>query len=284
VLAPALPRDDPLADWITMNWALTADPPQRMPVTVEGWAHLGIGPGRQVDLQSEAVRRGLARAAVDGRRALATRSAAAFDPAVRGRTRIPPMGDASALLGGMHGWHGPSPGDGWRPDVVDGTMVRPLQFDPGRFPPTTGRAGLELAAALAANPAHGPAEFFADADGHERPLHGAAAYRLRFSPHGLPPAGASWSATLYNQDHDLVPGIGGRHSVGTIASDFVADADGGATIAIQPLRPEYPANWLPSPATSQELVLVMRVHDGPGVAATGWRPPAIERREADAAG
>jgi hypothetical protein len=279
VLAPLLPRDDPLADWITMNWAMTADPPRRMPLAIEGWAHVGIGIGLQVDTQSEATRRGLARAAIDGRRSLAVRAAAAVGAANDGWVRVPPVGEASALAGGLVGWQSPAPGFGWRPDVVDGAMVRPVGADLRAFPATAGRAGLEIAAALAVNPAHGPAEFVAVADGGGRALRGPHAYRLRFPPGSLPPARFAWSLTLYGRDHNLVAAAGQRHSVGTVASDFVRDADGGTTIAIQPSRPESGVNWLPGPPDGREVHLVLRVQDGRAVAVTGWRPPAIEAVE-----
>src|SRR5262249_60989087 len=110
--APPPPRGAPLAVWITMNGAMPADPPRRLPHAVESWAHVGIGIGLQVDTQSIATRRGLARAAVDGRRSLATRAAVSLGPPVAGWVRAPAIGDPSGLTGGLTGWQSPAPGHG----------------------------------------------------------------------------------------------------------------------------------------------------------------------------
>ncbi|MFO1306044.1 MAG: DUF1254 domain-containing protein [Burkholderiales bacterium] len=71
VWKPFDPKTDPLAEWKTMNRAMTDDPPQaRLSKLVEMFGKVGIGPGQDIDKVDDATRRGLARAAVDGRKML----------------------------------------------------------------------------------------------------------------------------------------------------------------------------------------------------------------------
>jgi len=96
-MAPTVPAWDALADWTTMNRAMTAEAPMHTASGIGLWRHLGIGPGRSVASQPPATRDGLARAAAFGRRTLAepdprhrrgtidgwTPVAPAFDPSTR---------------------------------------------------------------------------------------------------------------------------------------------------------------------------------------------------------
>ena len=46
VWAPFDPKSDPLAEWKTMNWAMTEDPPEaRLDKLIGLFAKIGIGPG-----------------------------------------------------------------------------------------------------------------------------------------------------------------------------------------------------------------------------------------------
>ena len=66
------PEADPLAEWKTINRAMLEVPPAASDaVLVHGFSLLGIGPGLDVTDQDEATQRGLARAAIDGRRIIA---------------------------------------------------------------------------------------------------------------------------------------------------------------------------------------------------------------------
>ena len=62
---------DPLAEWKTMNRAMTGDPPEpRLLQLVSLFGKIGVGPGQDVDKTDEATKRGLTRAALDGRKLL----------------------------------------------------------------------------------------------------------------------------------------------------------------------------------------------------------------------
>ena len=64
-------KSDPLAEWHTMNRAMTKDPPEaRLVQLVNLLSKIGVGPGQDVESMDEATKRGLVRAAVDGRKLL----------------------------------------------------------------------------------------------------------------------------------------------------------------------------------------------------------------------
>ena len=59
------------AEWKTMNRAMTEDPPEpRILQLVSLFGKVGVGPGQDVDKTDEATKRGLKRAALDGRKLL----------------------------------------------------------------------------------------------------------------------------------------------------------------------------------------------------------------------
>src|SRR5205814_1882604 len=61
-------KTDPLAEWKTMNRAMTENPPQaRLAKLVELFGKIGIGPGQDLGRMGVDAKRGLARASVDGR-------------------------------------------------------------------------------------------------------------------------------------------------------------------------------------------------------------------------
>ena len=65
VYAPAEAAQDPLGPWKTLN-AMLAEPRAHHAVVLGQFARIGVGPGLDVDAQPEAVRQGLARAAMTG--------------------------------------------------------------------------------------------------------------------------------------------------------------------------------------------------------------------------
>src|SRR5271166_1381420 len=66
------PKTDPLADWKTINRAMIeVPPPARDADMLQQFARIGIGPGLDVDTQDASTKRGLARAAVDGKKIIA---------------------------------------------------------------------------------------------------------------------------------------------------------------------------------------------------------------------
>jgi hypothetical protein len=115
-----------------------------------------------------------------------------------------------------------------------------------------------------------------DRDGNGDPLTGGRAYRLRFPPGNLPPARAFWSLTVYDGEGYLLPGVGGRHRLGS-SDALQRDADGGLTLYLQPEAPvgDARANWLPLPP-SGPVQLTLRLYEPGGEVLAGrWQPPAV---------
>jgi hypothetical protein len=115
-----------------------------------------------------------------------------------------------------------------------------------------------------------------DRDGNGDPLTGGRAYRLRFPPGNLPPARAFWSLSVYDGEGYLLPGVGGRHRLGS-SDALQRDADGGLTLYLQPEAPvgDARANWLPLPP-SGPVQLTLRLYEPGGEVLAGrWQPPAV---------
>lgn len=69
---PFDPKTDPLAEWKTLNRAmLEVPPPARDADILQSIARIGIGPGLDVEKQHPSTKKGLARAAVDGKKLIA---------------------------------------------------------------------------------------------------------------------------------------------------------------------------------------------------------------------
>ena len=89
----------------------------------------------------------------------------------------------------------------------------------------------------------------ASVDSSGNQLTGTNAYDIHFAPGQLPPVGAFWSVTLYNQAGSLVANPLNKYSVGSLTPGLVTNPDGSLDIRIQNTEPASgPANWLPAPA------------------------------------
>ncbi|HEY1927394.1 MAG TPA: DUF1254 domain-containing protein [Caulobacteraceae bacterium] len=119
--------------------------------------------------------------------------------------------------------------------------------------------------------------FVTDLDASGRLISGSNGYRLRFLHGELPPVRGYWRlSTSPPAANDLRRGVGSR-------SELVLEPDGTLELAIQrdlPAIAQIP-NWLPAP--SGRFSLVMRLHWPLAAALSpGWRPPPVERVEAEA--
>ena len=116
---------------------------------------------------------------------------------------------------------------------------------------------------------------FADADG--RPMDGTKRYVLHFEKDQLPPAGAFWSLTMYDEEGFQVANTLNRFAIGD-RDALKYNADGSLDIYIQSASPgaEKEANWLPSPAKGT-LGVTMRLYGPKGAALDGrWTPPPVK--------
>jgi hypothetical protein len=116
----------------------------------------------------------------------------------------------------------------------------------------------------------------ADADG--KPLDGSSDYLLHFDKAQLPPVGAFWSLTMYDQEGFQVANPINRFAIGD-RDKLRFNDDGSLDLYIQHQSPgsSKESNWLPAPA-SGTLGLTMRLYaPRPEVIDGRWSPPAVKR-------
>jgi hypothetical protein len=118
-----------------------------------------------------------------------------------------------------------------------------------------------------------------DADG--QPLNGGNRYEITFAKGQLPPVGAFWSITMYNERQFFVPNPIKRYAVGD-RDKIQFNPDGSLTIHVQHDSPGKgkESNWLPAPRESFNLLMRLywpkkEIIDG------SWKPPRIEKKMAE---
>lgn len=110
-------------------------------------------------------------------------------------------------------------------------------------------------------------------------LSGDKVYRITFPAGELPPVGAFWSITAYDQKtFGLIENPIRRYSIGDRTPGLTKGEDGSLTITMQATEPEdaaLKANWLP--VGKEPFYLIMRSYDpDPRIATGKWAPPAVK--------
>lgn len=244
VWKPFDPKTDPLGEWRTMNRAMTENPPEaRLAKLIEWFAQVGVGPGQDIDKRDDATKRGLARAAVDGRKML--------NDVIR-----------SGKLGKqVNNWNIP-PRTLGRAGLADDFLLR---------------GSLQCLGGIIANEPEEAVYYNTTMDGSGKPFDGAKAYTIRFAPSQLPKVKGFWSMTLYDPTYNFTPNPINRYSIGDRTPDVKRDPDGGLTVYIQSTSPgkDKESNWLPS-TTSGLFILVMRTYmPGEEIVEQKWAPPPV---------
>ena len=104
-------------------------------------------------------------------------------------------------------------------------------------------------------------------------------YVVRMSADEMPPAGAFWSVTLYDEQNGFfIPNDRKKYSVG-LNGGMELDEDGGIEIWIAAEPPEGvpEQNWLPIPREDLALNLVMRLYEPDLATYETWTLPVAER-------
>jgi hypothetical protein len=219
------PKTDPLAEWRTMNRAMTENPPElRLDKLVGLFARIGVGPGQDVDKMDDATNRRLARAAVDGRKLLK----AAIDSGQLG-TRV-------------NNWNIP-PRTYGRAGLVDDFLLR---------------GSLQCMGGIIANEPEEAVYYNTTKDGAGQTFDGAKKYTLHFPPGQLPKVNAFWSLTMYDTTFNFTDNALNRYSLGDRTQGLKRDADGVLTIYIQHTSPgeDKESNWLPSMRTGAFMLIL----------------------------
>jgi hypothetical protein len=243
---PFDPHADQLAEWKTMNQAMTENPPETRHAPLLGqFAQIGAGPGCNVDECDEATRRGLARAAVTG------------------RALLHQAGTSGDLGRRVNGWTFP-------PQIMGRAGVHDDFLTRGAVQCMLGIIAHDPAEAVYLNT-------FTDSDGE--PLHGDHRYRLRFGPGELPEVKAFWSLTMYGLDANFVDNPIDRYALGDRSPGLIHDADDGLTFHIRAdvPDPKHAPNWLPAP-DGQPFYLILRAYlPSDEIVEQTWAPPALQR-------
>ncbi len=238
---PLNPKTDPLAEWKTINRAMTEVPPAaRDADLLQSFARIGIGPGRDVDAQDASTKRGLARAAVDGHKIIAGAFAGAY------------------LQKQVNGWNYPPLATG-RPTPSRDWLFRAVQ----------------MLAGFVANDPIEATYLNVSLDGEGKPLSGDNRYVIHFEKGGQPKVKAFWSVTMYNIHYNLVANPINRYSLGD-RSGMKSDEDGSLTIYVQkdPPGADKEANWLPAPEGM--FFLILRTYlPAEDIVNQTWQPPRI---------
>jgi hypothetical protein len=240
--------------WRTMNAAMTQNPPGLPPGIAQDqllklFATVGVGPGQDIERQSEATRAGLQRAAQD----------------------------ALAMLKRMAKAHGKQ---------INGWTYPPLDLGrAGQSSDFITRAALQSLAGICANDPAEAVYLNAFTDDRGDQLNGGGRYRIMFGAGDFPPCDATrhgfWSITMYGSDYNLVADSSHYTINGYYPKYQDRDAAGGMTILIQNDDPgQLPPGtyWLQSPATDTfYLILRVYVPDPPVSVTQTWAPPQIVR-------
>ncbi|TDF86259.1 DUF1254 domain-containing protein [Pseudomonas sp. H9] len=238
-------KADPLNEWRTINRAMTENPPQaRLEPLLRQFASIGVGPGQNVETLDDATRRGLARAAVDGRKLLQDAVVAGYS-----RTFINGWGIGPEHYGrlGLH--------DKW-----------------------LGRAALQSLGGIIANEVEEASYISARFDAEGQPLDGGKnRYVVRFAPDALPDVKAFWSMSIYDATFNFAENPIDRYSIGDRTPGLVKDPDGGLTLYLQTDDPgvQKRSNWLPIPP--QRFATTFRAYvPGEAIQQRRWAPPPVQ--------
>lgn len=250
VWAPFDPKADPLADWKTINRAMTENPPAAKDrQLLEMFATVGIGPGLTDTMENldTASKKGLAQAAADG-------------PAM-----VEGMLAAGVSNRNVNGWLFPPQTLG-RQGAVDDDF--------------RGRAVCSVGGIIC-NDADEAVYIVAFTDSAGEPLDGTHRYTLRFEKGGLPPAHEFWSLTLYGADHNLVANSIGRYAIRDRTPGVKTAADGSITLYLQPNSPgpDLESNWLPTPKNGPFNMALRSYVPGESIRKQRWQPPTVKRIE-----
>lgn len=242
---PPVPRaKDPLADWKNINRALAESPMAAHEAQIaKMYAQVGIGSGMDVEKMSEAVKRGLARAAKQGAMIV---------------TSGPPNNVGRPFV---NGW-AMTPSN-WGREGVDGHYLVRSAKNFGGFVVHDREENIYPAT-------------FVDDKGEQ--LNDARRYEIRFEKGQTPPVDAFWSITLYGPDYNVVDNPINRYAATDRIPGVKHGDDGSLTFTIQKESPgdDKKANWLPSGAGNFHLVLRTYLPKAEILNGT-WQPPVVKR-------
>jgi len=217
-------KEGPLGEWKTINEFMKGNPclPQNKEL-FRLFSQIGIGTGSSIDNLDDATKKGLERAAVEG------------------KSLISAMGKAGALCPKINGWNFP-------PE----TMGSAGYF--GDFPT---RGIIQCAEGMISNDPQEAVYPNTSVDSVGKPLDGSQKYTLTFKAGELPNVKAFWSLTVYDSNNMLVEGS--TNYCFSSRNSYNSEPDGSLIIYIQNEPSDEGTNWLQSPSDS-EFLMVLRAY------------------------
>ena len=237
-------KSDPLADWKTINRFMNENPYLKQnKVVFDLLRQIGIGAGIEIDDLDEATKKGLARAAVDGRRlTLQMGKEGAFSKKINGWS-FPPKTMGSA---------------GYMGDLVT-------------------RGAIQCAVGIISNDPQEASYPNTSVDIEGNPLNGKEKYTMTFTPETMPEVGAFWSLTMYDLTFNLVDNPINRYNITSLSPTYKIGKDGNLTLYIQSESPgpDKEGNWLPAPK-DEPFFLVFRTYlPGKDIVEQTWQIPGL---------
>lgn len=238
---------DPLADWKTINRFMAENPYLKQnKVVFDLLRQIGIGGGIDVDKLDEATQRGLARAAVDGRKLVHL------------------MGKEGAFSKKINGWSFPPKtmgSAGYMGDLVT-------------------RGAIQCAVGIVSNDPEEACYPNTSVDIDGNPLDGKEKYTMTFTPETMPDVGAFWSLTLYDLTFNLVDNPINRYNITSLAPTYKIGEDGTLTLYIQSESPgpEKEGNWLPSPKEGPFFLVFRAYLPGKEIVDQTWQIPGLVKQ------
>lgn len=244
VFKPFDRKTDPLAEWKTINRAMTENPPlEQNEFMLKLLKTIGIGPGQDVSEMDPATQKGLARAAKDGRDLLFRVTTSGYGKRVNGWV-YPPSTIGRA---------------GYSQDFLT-------------------RGAVQCMGGIISNDPEEAIYINTTTDIKGVTLSGENHYVLKFENGKLPEVREFWSLTMYDMTFNFAKNAINRYTINSLAEDYKLAEDGSLTIYIQHESPEKSkeSNWLPAP--KDNFFLVFRTY-GPSdeLVNQEWEMPGLVR-------
>jgi hypothetical protein len=240
-------KTDSMADWKTINRAMTENPPPaRDNQIISLMASIGIGANQPLDFSkmNPSVRRGLERAAADGKKMLR-----------------PIIFDGADISKNVNGWN--------YPPKTMGRAGYANQF--------VYRAALQCYGGIICNDPAEAVYLNCIIGGDKKHLTGKNNYTLHFNKDQIPPVKEFWSVSMYGIDHNFANNPINKYAIGDRSKDLKYNPDGSFDIYIQHQSPgkDKEGNWLPAP--DGEFYLMLRAYNPKqAILDQTWQPPAMQ--------
>ncbi len=243
VWAPYDSENDDLADWITINRFMIDNPCLvQNKILFDLFKQIGIGPGIELCRLDKETKKGLARAAVDGRKLIET------------------MGKKGAFCTTKNNWSFP-------PHTMGSAGYN------GDF---ATRGALQCAEGMISNDPEEATYPNTTLDSEGNPLDGSQKYSMTFKKREMPDVDAFWSLTMYDLKNRLVEGS--ENYCISSHNSYHLESNGSLIIYIQNEPSGEGTNWLQTPIKQGFLMIFRAYLPGADIINKSWKIPGIVKQ------